>query len=149
MRLKEKGNQLHSQGQTQEAIEAYGEAIQNASLAMRASPLMIQLYGNRAACHIVLESWEAAVADCGQVQELDPGNIKANLRCGTALIELKQLGEALNKFMAVKAVEKDCSQLKPYPDPNSDPDPTVILILNSDSNPNLHRRITPRRGAVF
>jgi len=54
-RFKEKGNTLHSQGQTLEAIEAYGDAIENATPAVKNTPLMIQLYGNRAACYIVLE----------------------------------------------------------------------------------------------
>jgi len=52
-----------------------------------------------------------AIADCKAVLEIEPTNMKAHLRAGTALLEVGKLDEALGHFLEVKKAEKDNSQV--------------------------------------
>ena len=47
------------------------------------------LYNNAAGCHILKENWEYAIDLCNLVLQVEPNNVKALYRRGTALTEIQ------------------------------------------------------------
>uniref|UniRef100_UPI00398F44D0 sperm-associated antigen 1-like isoform X2 n=1 Tax=Pristiophorus japonicus TaxID=55135 RepID=UPI00398F44D0 len=80
-REKDKGNEAFRAGDHKEALIYYTRSI---SVMPNASA-----FNNRAQAEIKLKNWQNALNDAEKVLELDPGNLKAHLRCAIAH---KQLG---------------------------------------------------------
>jgi tetratricopeptide (TPR) repeat protein len=64
------------------------------------SKLAATLYANRAAAHVALSNWEAAVSDAQAAVTLQPSHSKAFHRLATALIALGSFREAMNACRA-------------------------------------------------
>ena len=91
LEAKQRGNDAFKGGRFPEAIECYSEAIKR-------NPTDPLLFTNRAAAYLKLLEAPLAVRDCEKALELDPRNLKAYLRKGTAEHQLKQYYKALETF---------------------------------------------------
>ena len=65
--LKEEGNRLYK-------AASYAEALRKYSQAISAAPHEGSLYGNRAACWMMVRKFERAVADCAEGLRREQGN---------------------------------------------------------------------------
>eukprot|EP00301_Raphidiophrys_heterophryoidea_P006397 c12582_g3_i1.p1 GENE.c12582_g3_i1~~c12582_g3_i1.p1 ORF type:complete len:242 (+),score=76.39 c12582_g3_i1:394-1119(+) len=99
--LKQQGNDLFKTQQFETAIAAYSQALDKSTV----TSLKSQCFGNRAACFMALERYEAAVADCTAALDLDDKYIKVLYRRCDAYERLDRLAEALAD--AKKIVELD------------------------------------------
>lgn len=61
--------------------------------------------GRRAACHLKLSKSSEAAADCSEVLERDPRNVKALFRLGQALVGLKDYEEAIKQLKQAAELE--------------------------------------------
>ncbi len=59
----------------------------------------------RAACHLKLSKPSEAAADCREVLERDPRNVKALFRLGQALVGLKDYEEAIKQLKQAAELE--------------------------------------------
>ncbi len=59
----------------------------------------------RAACHLKLSKSSEAAADCREVLERDPRNVKALFRLGQALVGLKDYEEAIKQLKQAAELE--------------------------------------------
>jgi len=75
-----------------------------ASLEIKSNMLTV-LYNNTAGCHILKENWEYAIDLCNLVLEVEPNNVKALYRRGTALTEIQEYEKARNDLVAAQCLE--------------------------------------------
>ena len=68
------------------------------------------LYSNRAMAYLKLGNFVEAERDCSLALSIDPGNVKALLRRGTARAYLAQFQQALEDFNKVLSVEPSNAQ---------------------------------------
>merc|ERR1712129_198983 len=96
--LKERGNAHFRAKEYQEACMDYTEAIhaEAASASSEGGGLLSQLYSNRAACHLQLCDFDAALLDAGRAVQFDHGNGKAFFRKGRAFLCLDRPNDALD-----------------------------------------------------
>ena len=94
--LREEANALFGQGRVTQALALYSAAIEAAPSAA--------LFGNRAACHLKLESYGSAIADADAAQRLDGAYVKARYRRGSALMALGRVADAKKEFAEVVRV---------------------------------------------
>ena len=87
---KDKGNEAFKLGQWQEALKLYTQAIK-ASDKHKELPVF---YKNRAAAHLKLASYQAALDDCTESLRLTPKDPKALFRRAQALEALEKFEEA-------------------------------------------------------
>ena len=95
---KDEGNDFYSKGRFPEAIECYTKGLNLATLDSE----RITLYNNRATCKFQERSFRQAIADCTQVLELDPVNIKALLRRGLAYENVSKVEPAIADMKALQ-----------------------------------------------
>jgi len=107
--IKEKGNDLFRNGD-------YEEAICNFSDAIRIYPHDPAYYCNRSMCYASILNWEDSLADAKRALFLDNKYVKAYYRCIKAQIELKLYKEARISFQHVhrliKTIGKDLELLE-------------------------------------
>ena len=96
--LKEKGNAAFKKGRYDEAVRQYTNAIKK-------EPKTSVLYSNRAMAQLKLGDFKAAEEDCTLALALDPRNVKALLRRGTARSFEQVYDEALSDYQAVLRLE--------------------------------------------
>lgn len=76
--LKEEGDNKYKAADFEGAIKAYTKAID--AIPDKSSDLAIKVYSNRAACYKQLSNFDATIADCTQVLEHRPSDIKSLVR---------------------------------------------------------------------
>lgn len=96
--LKEKGNAAFKAGKYDEAVRHYGAAINK-------DTRNAVLYSNRAMAHLKLGDFKSAEEDCTLALALDPRNVKALLRRGTARGFQQTYTDALADYQAVLRLE--------------------------------------------
>ena len=107
---KAEGNALFSQeGKAQEAVDKYTEAL---AIDPTNAAFAATLLANRAAAHMKLKQWDAAIADCDQSLATKADNVKVLLRRSTCRKEKGDLEEAVRDIEAALRVEKDNDDLK-------------------------------------
>eukprot|EP00049_Salpingoeca_infusionum_P018569 m.357822 g.357822 ORF g.357822 m.357822 type:complete len:507 (+) comp17951_c0_seq1:56-1576(+) len=92
------GNDAYRSHQYRKAIELYSEAIELDKQA--------PYFNNRAAAHLMLESFDEALADAQSAIDLDPENPKYHVRAAKALVRMGKFSDAnrhLSKAFAVDA----------------------------------------------
>ncbi|KAI8377693.1 uncharacterized protein BYT42DRAFT_571242 [Radiomyces spectabilis] len=103
--IKNQGNQQFKQGNYDEAVKLYTEAI-------AASPKTSTYYANRAAALTMMAKYKDAVSDCRMATELDPNNVKAYLRAGKCHLSLGNLEESGRQYEMVLERDSQNAQAK-------------------------------------
>ncbi|XP_041464740.1 sperm-associated antigen 1-like isoform X2 [Lytechinus variegatus] len=101
-REKDKGNEAFRASDYQEAILYYTRSLS----VVPSAPA----YNNRSLARIKVGEFDGAIEDCTKVLQLEPTNIKALLRRGTARKSLKNYKLALQDLQAVLQVEPNNKQ---------------------------------------
>jgi len=96
---KQTGNNHYLKGEFADAIKHYTNAIEE-------SPSAI-LYGNRATAFFKLNQWKLALFDCDKAIKMDATYVKAYLRKGLCLEQLKDYNGAYQTFNEVKRLDKN------------------------------------------
>lgn len=115
--LKGEGNEAFKAGDYGKATTIYADAIgrltstaakkalkewwESSAQEDTASPLLVTLHTNRAACHVKLEQWEGAVLSASKALEIDGSSTKARFRRGVACSHLGRMEEAKADLTAV------------------------------------------------
>lgn len=117
--LKVEGNEHFKAQRYAKALRLYAEAIELSEVAdeeevveeggaaavqQRTNPNLHVYYTNRALCHIKLENFDLAVADCSKAMELKPDFPKGYYRRGVALAALGKFKEAVRDFEALAKI---------------------------------------------
>ncbi|XP_053374130.1 sperm-associated antigen 1-like [Mercenaria mercenaria] len=105
-REKDKGNEAFRSNDFKEAITYYSRSI---SLQPTAAS-----YNNRALAYLKTSDWQKAINDTDTVLKLEPGNVKALLRRGTAYKGLKKLQKAkadINDVLKIEPNNKKAQEL--------------------------------------
>uniref|UniRef100_A0A3B5KXD0 E3 ubiquitin-protein ligase CHIP n=1 Tax=Xiphophorus couchianus TaxID=32473 RepID=A0A3B5KXD0_9TELE len=89
--LKEQGNRLFLCRKYQEAASCYSRAINR-------NPSVAVYYTNRALCHVKLQQYDKALADCKHALELDSQSVKAHFFLGQCHLELENYDEAIGNL---------------------------------------------------
>jgi len=103
--LKESGNDHYKNGQNEEAIEAYSEAIDICEEKKDEKTLAVCLK-NRAAVYLKQENYDATVQDCTKCLEISPNDPKA-------LFRRCQAYEALGKVDSAYQDARECHRVDP------------------------------------
>nr|CAH8827935.1 unnamed protein product [Trichobilharzia regenti] len=96
VKMKDDGNILFKSGLFNEALLKYTEALDLCPLKYCIERSII--YANRAACHIKLDSPEAALLDCNESLNLQPDYVKCLERRATLLESKDRLTDALEDY---------------------------------------------------
>ncbi|XP_012944074.1 tetratricopeptide repeat protein 1 [Aplysia californica] len=104
--LKEEGNNKFRNGEYDEAIESYTEALSICPLSFLKERSI--MFSNRAACKMKKELYDSAIADSSSALELHPHYLKALLRRAELYEKTEKLDEALKDYQQV--LELDPSQ---------------------------------------
>lgn len=107
--LKEEGNDLFKSGKYQEAIEKYGNAIENDP---KNKNLNAQLYCNRSACQGKLNNWDSAIEDASKAIELNPQYLKAYLRRAQCYQQVQKFEEAKRDYHKASEIEPENREVK-------------------------------------
>lgn len=104
--LRAAGNALVSAKQYAEAIAKYSEGLDaaaaDASLdAAAVEAQRVLLWSNRAMCHLQLNQFDSAAADCSKALEKDPKNEKARYRRAQAFVGLGSFAPAFSDIRLV------------------------------------------------
>lgn len=102
-----RGNDFYQRGLFPEAIEAYTQAL---SLATEPQ-VSIDCLNNRSCCQYQLRAFKQAVADCSDVLELDPQNVKALLRRGLSYENLEKFELALVDMKKLQELDPGLQQV--------------------------------------
>ncbi|CAH8486358.1 unnamed protein product [Heterobilharzia americana] len=94
--IEDKGNALFKLGVFTEALTNYTEALDLCPLKCCVERSVI--YANRAACHIKLDSPEAALLDCNESLSLQPDYVKCLERRATLLESKDRLTDAFEDY---------------------------------------------------
>uniref|UniRef100_A0A0B6ZLW2 Uncharacterized protein n=2 Tax=Arion vulgaris TaxID=1028688 RepID=A0A0B6ZLW2_9EUPU len=105
-KLKDDGNAIFRNGDYDEAIIAYSEALEICPLNLHKERSI--MFANRAACKMKKELYEGAIQDSTSALELHPHYLKAILRRAELYERTEKLDEALTDYQ--KVVELDPSQ---------------------------------------
>ncbi|KIR96395.1 TPR repeat protein [Cryptococcus deuterogattii 2001/935-1] len=98
--FKNHGNELHAQKSYSQAIKAYSEGI---DAHPSSATLLVTLYNNRAACHLILKNYRSALKDtsavialytAGKIPQPDKALVKALFRAAQSLVQLSRWKEA-------------------------------------------------------
>nr|KAG5689797.1 hypothetical protein BaRGS_007075 [Batillaria attramentaria] len=106
VREKDKGNEAFHSRDFEESIVYYTRSISIAPLAAT--------YNNRALAYLRLSKWDGAVKDCNYVLKMEPQNLKALLRRGTALKgkgDMTRAGQDMRKVLEVEPNNKTALDL--------------------------------------
>jgi len=101
---KEKGNEAFKNGNIEEAIKRYAEAIKR-------DPKNEIYYSNRAAAYTKVGEYKLAEADCDKSLELNPNFVKAYTRKGTCQYFMKQYHKCLETYDKGLKIEPDNQEL--------------------------------------
>nr|AAW24531.1 SJCHGC04914 protein [Schistosoma japonicum] len=97
--IKDEGNLLFKSGSFSEALVKYTEALDLCPLKCGVERSVI--YANRAACHIKLDSPEAAILDCNESLNLQPDYMRCLERRATLLESKDRLSDALEDYKKI------------------------------------------------
>ncbi|KAH7647164.1 hypothetical protein FG379_002855 [Cryptosporidium bovis] len=103
--IKNEANELYSRGEFDEAIKRYTQGIMNCP--EEENKLLSVLYSNRAACHIMLENYDSALADSNDSIRYDDGYTKAYLRRFTVLEKKEKWHDALRDINKVFELDEN------------------------------------------
>ena len=98
-REKDKGNEAFRAGDYEESISYYTRSIKLHSTAAS--------YNNRAIAHLKTSHWTNAANDCNMVLDIEPDNIKALLRRGTAYKGMKEFSKSIQDYENVLQLEPE------------------------------------------
>lgn len=98
--LKEQGNRLFLCRKYQEAATCYSKAINR-------NPSVAVYYTNRALCHVKLQQYDKALADCKHALELDSQSVKAHFFLGQCHLELENYDEAIGNLQKAYNLAKE------------------------------------------
>eukprot|EP00353_Schmidingerella_taraikaensis_P012783 CAMPEP_0185588782 /NCGR_PEP_ID=MMETSP0434-20130131/54507_1 /TAXON_ID=626734 ORGANISM="Favella taraikaensis, Strain Fe Narragansett Bay" /NCGR_SAMPLE_ID=MMETSP0434 /ASSEMBLY_ACC=CAM_ASM_000379 /LENGTH=122 /DNA_ID=CAMNT_0028211695 /DNA_START=21 /DNA_END=385 /DNA_ORIENTATION=+ len=101
--LKEEANAMFKAARFEEAIGAYGRAID--AIKDKTSALYLTCLNNRAACNQQLSNFHAVIEDTSVVLEHEPKNVKALIRRGLAFEGLEKYRSALADIREVLAID--------------------------------------------
>jgi DnaJ family protein C protein 7 len=107
--LKEEGNDMFKNGQLQQAIDKYTEAINNDP---QNNALNSALYCNRSACYGKLGKWDEAIADATKAIDLNPSYLKAYLRRAQCYQQVDKHEEAYRDYQKASDMDKDNRELR-------------------------------------
>jgi len=79
---------------------------------MRKKSLLPILQNNAASCHILKGNWEYAIDLCDCVLSVEPENVKALYRRGTAFMEIQEYEKSASDLYAAQAVEPTNAAVK-------------------------------------
>ena len=96
--LKEEGNELFRAGALDDAVDRYTKAVAAAPPGSAATAVY---FSNRAACYLLQERHEEAVADCSSALKIDPEYVKAYVRRARSREALDRLRGALDDWTEV------------------------------------------------
>jgi len=96
---KQTGNNHYLKGEFADAIKHYTTAIESTPSAI--------LYGNRATAFFKLNQWKLALYDCDKAIKMDAQYVKAYLRKGLCLEQLREYSLAFQTFNEVKRLDKN------------------------------------------
>ncbi len=111
-------NVLYKMGQYNDAVAAYGHAIENNDQS-EVKVNLANVYFNRGSCHLALEKYHDANSDYEVALELNPSFIGAYHNRGVALKKLEKIDQACESFVTAKNmgshlsdkyIEKYCSK---------------------------------------
>eukprot|EP01117_Protostelium_nocturnum_P004916 TRINITY_DN1780_c0_g1_i1.p1 TRINITY_DN1780_c0_g1~~TRINITY_DN1780_c0_g1_i1.p1 ORF type:complete len:305 (+),score=71.70 TRINITY_DN1780_c0_g1_i1:185-1099(+) len=95
---KQTGNNHYLKGEYADAIKHYTNAIEE-------SPSAI-LFGNRATAFFKINQWKMSLYDCDKAIKMDPTYVKAYLRKGYCLEQMREYSEAYKTLNEVKRLDK-------------------------------------------
>lgn len=101
--LTEKGIKLVQEGQYEQAVAMFTEAI-------KCDAKDYRFFGNRSYCYHCLEKYPQALADAERSIQLAPDWAKGHFRQGSALMGMKRYAEAEKAMEQVLKLDKDCEE---------------------------------------
>ena len=147
LEMKTFANKLYSDGQYQEAMEKYAEAITAADFGNvkdngndrgNVETLIIPVLTNLAACCIHLKQWNKAIQFCNQAIDLHPHCAKAYLRLGIAQLNIREFTNSkINLKKALEVANKSNTQLEHNITTINDSDKQRIKILLAKADEGL------------
>ena len=107
---KQEGNALFTtEGKAAEAVEKYTEAM---AIDPTNTAYAAVLLSNRAAAHIKLKQWDAAISDCDKSLEYKADNVKVLLRRSQCRRERKEWEDCVRDIEAALKLESDSDDIK-------------------------------------
>ena len=110
IRLKEAGNQAFAEGDWEKALTCYTQAL---NLIELDTPEKAILYKNKAAVHLKVSDYEAAIKDCTASLEISPNDPKALFRRCQAYEALEKYEEAYKDARQVHNLDKNNKAIAP------------------------------------
>jgi len=117
LKFKELGNAKYKEGKYQDAVEAYGQAIED-------DPSVAAYYGNRSAALLMLKKFDEALDNCKKAIELDPAFIKGYIRGAKCQVQQGKIREA-------QMVLDDCLRTNPE-SPEAVKELEIVKAVQSD-----------------
>mmetsp|Transcript_34841 Transcript_34841/g.56266 ORF Transcript_34841/g.56266 Transcript_34841/m.56266 type:complete len:477 (+) Transcript_34841:222-1652(+) len=99
LKFKELGNAKYKEGKYEDAVEAYGQAIED-------DPTVAAYYTNRSAAFMMLKKFDEAFGDSKKAMEVDPAFVKGYIRGAKCQLQQGKLREA-------QMVLDDCLRTNP------------------------------------
>jgi stress-induced-phosphoprotein 1 len=99
---KERGDELYKNANFEDAIHEYTKCIDSLKGSGKGeSELALKAYSNRAACYKQISNYDATIADCTAVLEVEPENVKALIRRAQAFEGVERYRFALQDVKTV------------------------------------------------
>ncbi|CAF1175978.1 unnamed protein product [Adineta steineri] len=107
---KDEGNTLFGQGEYDQALQKYSEAISLCPLKHTRARAVI--YANRAACLMKMAKYESAVQSCTKSIELDSDYVKAYARRAESYKQIDKLEDALQDYQKILELDPNNNQAR-------------------------------------
>lgn len=101
---KERGDEAYKNAIFEVAIELYTKCIDEIRSGKGKEELKLKALSNRAACYKQISNFDGVIADCSEVLEVDPENVKALVRRAQALEGVERYRFALQDCKTVLAM---------------------------------------------
>jgi len=98
---KERGDEAYKNANFEGAIELYTKCIDEIRAGKGSKDLKLKALSNRAACYKQISNFDGVIADCSEVLEAEPDNVKALVRRAQALEGVERYRFALQDCKTV------------------------------------------------